>query len=321
MTNNEGPGETVPRDASAGQPGRKPAWLKKRLPSAAAMGSMDRLLRSHRLHTVCEGAACPNRGECFGCRTATFLILGDTCTRDCRFCAIPGGAPTPVDADEPRHVAEAAAALGLSHVVITSVTRDDLPDGGAAHFASTIGEVRRALPGATVEVLIPDFAGSAEALQVVLSAHPEVLNHNVETVPRLYAAVRPQAVFERSVELLGRAAATAADRAPEPPGTLVVKTGFMVGLGETPAEVEALLASLAHVGVDVVTIGQYLRPSARHLPVVEYVPPAVFAAYAEYGESLGLVMVAGPFVRSSFEAEAAYKRACCRKGWDRVRNR
>lgn len=287
-----------------GGPGPKPAWLKKRLPSPAAMAGMDRLLRSHRLHTVCEGAACPNRGECFACGTATFLILGDVCTRDCRFCAIPGGRPAPLDPDEPEHVAAAAAALGLSHVVMTSVTRDDLPDGGASHFAATIREVRRALPGATVEVLIPDFGGSEAALDTVLVEEPEVLNHNVETIPRLYRSVRPQADFGRSLEVLRKAAG----------GRSVVKSGFMLGLGETNAEVETLLSTLAAAGVDVVTIGQYLRPSAQHLPVVEYVAPEVFDTYAVHGEQLGLVMVAGPFVRSSFQAEAAYREVLRRKG-------
>ncbi len=320
---------STPTGALVG-PGPKPPWLKKRLPSAAAMAGMDRLLRSRRLHTVCEGAACPNRGECFESGTATFLILGDTCTRDCRFCAITGGSPSPLDAEEPKHVAEAAAALGLSHVVITSVTRDDLADGGAAHFAATIREVRRALPGATVEVLIPDFAGAAEALNTVLDEAPEVLNHNVETIPRLYARVRPQADFERSLEVLRRAAAVTTAAGPPSTGDEVgpareclpasnhppvVKSGFMVGLGETADEVEALLDRLAETGVDVVTIGQYLRPSSRHLPVVEYVPPQVFAGYASYGEGLGLVVVSGPFVRSSFEAEAAYRQALRRKGW------
>lgn len=314
----------IPISNTTAGPGRKPPWLKKRLPLPAAMAGMDRLLRSHRLHTVCEGAACPNRGECFESGTATFLILGDTCTRDCRFCAILSGAPSPVDAEEPKHVAAAAAALGLSHVVITSVTRDDLSDGGATHFAATIREVRRALPGATVEVLIPDFGGEAKALDLVLAEAPEVLNHNMETISRLYARVRPEADFERSLELLRRAAASTYTRSAgeyAEPGlrltgdsTPIVKTGFMVGLGETGAEVEALLTALTDVGVDVVTIGQYLRPSKYHLPVVEYVPPEVFSSYAAYGEARGLVVVSGPFVRSSFQAETAYKEARRRKG-------
>ena len=301
---------------------RKPEWLKKPLPAASAMVRMDGLLRGHGLHTVCEAAACPNRGECFERRTATFLILGDVCTRDCRFCNIPGGRPQEVDRDEPARVAEAACLLGLSHLVITSVTRDDLPDGGAQQFVATMRAVRRALPEATVEVLVPDFLGSEAALGSVLGELPEVFNHNVETVPRLYERVRPQADFGRSLKVLEQAAKVALPGTgwgtPIPREGPIVKTGFMLGLGEQESEVRELLSTLAGAGVHMVTIGQYLQPSRRHLPVVEYVAPAVFSKYAEYGEALGLVVSAGPFVRSSFKAEAGYRVALERKASRRV---
>lgn len=292
----------------------KPSWLKKKLPEAGPFARMGSILRSHRLHTVCEGAACPNRGECFADGTATFLIMGSVCTRDCRFCNIPGGVPEPIDPEEPKQVAEAARVLGLSHVVVTSVTRDDLPDGGASHFVQTIRAIRKALPHATVEVLVPDFAGSQQAIHQVLAEQPEVFNHNVETVPRLYLTVRPQADFRRSLEVLRQAVQEASPRS-------IVKTGFMVGLGETDDEVRGLLAQLSNIGVDVVTVGQYLRPSPRHLPVVEYIAPEVFDAYRVFGEQLGLVMVSGPFVRSSFRAEESYKIALARKVRGRVRHR
>lgn len=264
------------------------------------MAPVTQLLRQHGLHTVCEGAACPNRGECFARGTATFLILGDHCTRNCRFCAVPPGDPGPPDPQEPAHVARAAALLGLRHVVVTSVTRDDLADGGAQQFAATIRALREVLPGASVEVLVPDFRGQAAAVDLVLEARPEVFNHNVETVPEKYPLARPQAVFARSLEVLARAARRR---------QAVVKTGFMVGLGETPKQVRSLLRAVAAAGVQVVTIGQYLRPSKQHLEVVEYVRPETFALYAAWGEALGLVVEAGPFVRSSYLAEAGFERA------------
>jgi lipoic acid synthetase len=255
---------------------------------------MEGLLRGHGLHTVCEDARCPNKGECFERGTATFLILGDVCTRDCRFCAVAGGRPGPLDPAEPEEVAAAAAALGLRHVVVTSVTRDDLPDGGAGHFAATIRALRRRLPeGATVEVLVPDFLGSHDALDAVLAERPDVFNHNVETVPRLYPRVRPQADYGRSLDVLGYAARVGG----------VVKSGAMVGLGESGEEVRQVMKDLQAVGVRMLTLGQYLRPSPRHLPVVEYVPPAVFAEYRAAGERAGLVVEAAPFVRSSYRAE------------------
>jgi len=276
--------------------GSLPPWIRRRFPPQEEWERVERLLRSLSLHTVCESARCPNLGECFRRGTATFLILGDTCTRSCRFCAVKKGIPLPPDPEEPRRVAEAARTLSLHHVVVTSVTRDDLPDGGAEHFAKTIQAIRECLPQATVEVLVPDFQGSAEALEVVLAARPDVLNHNVETVPRLYPLVRPQADYARSLELLRRTRARY-------PGILV-KSGLMVGLGETQKEVEAVLWDLKEAGCDVVTIGQYLRPTAWHLPVVAYVPPEVFAHYREYALRLGFRGVAsGPFVRSSYRAE------------------
>ena len=276
--------------------GSLPPWIRRRFPPQEEWERVERLLRSLSLHTVCESARCPNLGECFRRGTATFLILGDTCTRSCRFCAVKKGIPLPPDPEEPRRVAEAARTLSLHHVVVTSVTRDDLPDGGAEHFAKTIRAIRECLPQATVEVLVPDFQGSAEALEVVLAARPDVLNHNVETVPRLYSLVRPQADYARSLELLRRTRARY-------PGILV-KSGLMVGLGETQKEVEAVLWDLKEAGCDVVTIGQYLRPTAWHLPVAAYVPPEVFAYYREYALRLGFRGVAsGPFVRSSYRAE------------------
>ncbi len=281
--------------------GRKPSWLKVKLPAPAAFRATGALLDELSLHTVCEEARCPNKGECFAAGTATFLILGDTCTRSCRFCSVATatGRPAAPDQDEPVRVGEAAARLGLSHVVVTSVTRDDLPDGGAAHFAATIRAVRERVDGATVEVLVPDFAGDAGALAIVLRERPEALAHNLETTPRLYPQVRPTAGYERSLALL---AAAAAQRAPARPA---VKTGLMVGLGETGDEVDAVLRDCARNGVDLVTIGQYLRPGLSCLPVARYVPPAEFDDLRERGERLGLRVVAAPFVRSSYRAGEA----------------
>lgn len=278
----------------------KPPWLKKKLPRSEALAGVTRLLRDHGLHTVCEGAACPNRGECFERGTATFLILGDHCTRNCRFCAVPPGHPGPPDPAEPGQVAHAAALLGLRHVVITSVTRDDLADGGASHFVECIAAVRRAVPGASLEVLVPDFGGKGSAVDAVLDACPEVFNHNVETIPDFYPRVRPQAIYTRSLEVLRRAAARRES---------IVKSGFMVGLGENASQVRRLLEDLRGAGVRVVTIGQYLQPSKDHLEVVEYVPPETFADYKRQGETLGLIVEAGPFVRSSYLAEAGFARA------------
>ncbi|MFH0916971.1 MAG: lipoyl synthase [bacterium] len=292
-------------------PGRKPEWLKKPLPESAALRKMETLLRDRRLHTVCESALCPNLGECFARGTATFLIMGDVCTRDCGFCGVTSGRPAGLDVDEPQNVADAVAGLELRHVVVTSVTRDDLADGGAGHYVATVRAIRSRAPGVTVEVLVPDFAGRMEHLDLVLGEAPEVFNHNVETVPRLYAAVRPQAAYERSLAVLARAAER---------GRSLVKTGWMVGLGEREEEVKALLEEVAECGVDMVTIGQYLRPSGRHLPVTEYVRPGVFATYREFGEALGLQVHAAPFVRSSFQAGESFAQATIRGGRENGRS-
>jgi len=302
---------------------RKPAWLKHKAPSPGRFRATGALLDELALHTVCTEARCPNKGECFSSGTATFLILGDVCTRACRFCAIehgeravaaekasPAAAVCALDPDEPRRVGEAARRLSLRHVVITSVTRDDLPDGGAAHFAAAAAAVRAAVPGATVEVLIPDLGGDEAALAAVLAARPDVLNHNLETVPRLYPEVRPQAGYARSLELLARAAAwaRAGDAGPSAghprrgPSRPLVKTGFMVGLGETTDELAAALADAAAAGADAVTIGQYLQPDESCLPVARYVTPEEFLDHERRGAALGLTVTAGPFVRSSYRA-------------------
>lgn len=279
----------------------KPAWLRVKLPAPAPFRATAGLLDELELHTVCDEARCPNRGECFAAGTATFLILGDTCTRGCGFCAIGRAPARPAapDGDEPRRVATAAARLGLSHVVVTSVTRDDLRDGGASHFAATIAALRETLPAATIEVLVPDFGGSAAALHEVLAARPDVLAHNLETVPRLYGTVRRGASYRRSLALLRRAAG---DDAPARPP--LVKTGLMLGLGETADEVAAALADCAAAGAGLVTVGQYLSP-AGCLPVVRYVDPGEFAVLVPAGARLGLRVIAGPFVRSSYRAGEA----------------
>jgi lipoic acid synthetase len=280
----------------------KPPWLRKRLVSNPSVSELNILLKGLALHTVCQEAHCPNQLECFGNHTATFMILGDHCTRNCTFCAVKYGSQQPPDLDEPKGVAEAVSLLGLEYVVLTSVTRDDLPDGGAAHFAATIRAIHKLGNEISVEVLVPDFQGSAEALATVLAAAPAVLNHNLETVPRLYPAVRPQADYHRSLQLLEEAKRLA-------PGT-VSKSGFMVGLGEKREEVSALLGDLRTVGCDLVTIGQYLRPSREHHPVVEYIPPDIFQSYKMEAQSLGFLGAAsGPYVRSSYQAEKLYQQA------------
>lgn len=274
---------------------RRPDWLKVRVPGGDNYFELKRLMRDLALHTVCESARCPNVAECWGHRTATFMILGDLCTRSCAFCTVPKGKPLPLDLAEPERVAEAAEAMGLRYVVVTSVDRDDQSDGGAMIFARTIGALRRRIEGIQVEVLIPDFRGSAEALRVVLNAAPDVLNHNIETVPRLYAVVRRGSRFERSLGLLKRSR----EIAPSIP----TKSGLMVGLGETFGEVASVLAELARAGVSIVTIGQYLRPSGQQLPVARFYSPDEFAALKREGESLGISHVeSGPLVRSSYHA-------------------
>lgn len=266
---------------------------------------MQDLLRDRCLHTVCESALCPNLGECFGRGTATFLIMGDVCTRNCGFCAVTTGRPVALDDDEPDRVADAAERLKLAHVVVTSVTRDDLPDGGAAHYVATIRALRARLPEVTIEVLTPDFLGRLEDLDLVLSEEPDVFNHNMETIPRLYPTVRPQAVYARSLAVLRHAASS---------GRSIVKTGWMVGLGEREEEVRSLFEDVAAAGVEVVTVGQYLRPSKSHLPVAEYVAPERFERYREWGEALGLQVHAAPFVRSSFQAGESFAKAQRRGG-------
>jgi lipoyl synthase len=244
---------------------------------------------------VCQSAKCPNRGECFSDGTATFLIMGDACTRGCRFCAVETRTPEPLDSDEPRRVAEAAVKLGLSHVVVTTVTRDDLPDGGAAHFVAVIGALRDAVPSVAVEVLTSDFAGRVESVDTVAAAHPDVFNHNVETVPRLYESVRPGADYARSLGVLARVRETQPD--------LPTKSGLMLGLGETADEVRDVMRDLLGNGVEMLTLGQYLRPSKEHLPVAEFVEPSVFAELERSAYELGFRAVASaPYVRSSYHA-------------------
>lgn len=279
---------------------RKPPWLRVRLRAGPTYQGVLRRLREGQLHTVCQEALCPNLGECFSQGTATFLILGDRCTRNCRFCAVGHGPEGPPDPEEPQRVAEAALAMGLSYVVITSVTRDDLADGGAGHFAETIREVRKRLPEARVEVLVPDFRGSAEALETVLHARPDVLNHNLETVPRLYPEVRPGAEYRRSLELL-RLARTLA------PG-VITKSGLMLGLGEADHEVVDVLSDLISTGCSILTMGQYLQPSRNHLPVQRFVPPEEFEAWRGIALNMGFREVAsGPLVRSSYHAGGLYQ--------------
>jgi len=277
---------------------RAPEWIREKRIRLSELHPVKSLLRARGLSTVCEEARCPNRGECFSRGTATFLLLGDVCTRACGFCDIRTGRPLPVDPVEPARVAAAAREMGLAYVVLTSVDRDDLPDGGAAHFAAVIGALRRLEPVPGVEVLTPDFKGRSESVRAVVEARPDVFNHNVETVPRLYPTVRRGARLDRSLGVLS--AAKQLDPA------LTTKSGFMLGLGETSGEVAELLERLRDAGVDIVTIGQYLRPSRASLPVVEYVRPEVFERHREAGERLGFRHVfAGPFVRSSYRAEEA----------------
>jgi len=263
---------------------------------------MKGLLDGLSLHTICESARCPNIGRCFADGTATFLILGDVCTRNCTFCAVKKGHPTPPDENEPQHVLEAVTRLGLNYVVITSVTRDDLPDGGAGQFARTIELLHENRKDIMVEVLVPDFLGSAEATKTVTEAHPEVLNHNIETVPRLYPEVRPRADYSRSLELLY----LVKNLDPE----IVTKSGLMLGLGETKAEVIEVMSDLREAGCDLLTIGQYLQPSPQHHPVVRFVTPDEFAEYEDTGRNMGFAEVASaPLVRSSFKAAELYARA------------
>jgi lipoic acid synthetase len=295
---------------------RFPPWLKKRFHFGEETVRVKSLLQNLNLHTVCEEAGCPNRGECFAKGRATFMLLGDTCTRNCQFCGVKKGLPLPLDSEEPRRVARAARELDLKHIVITSVTRDDLEDGGAGEFARTISAVRELIPEATVEVLTPDFGGSQEALRKVIKARPDIFNHNLETVPRLYSQVRPRADLEtvprlysqvrpradyqRSLELL--------ESAKKGDGGIYTKSGLMLGLGEREKEVLEAMKDLRKRGCDLLTLGQYLQPSKEHYPVQEFIPPEVFEEYKERALFLGFLFVASaPFVRSSYNAEEFFK--------------
>lgn len=272
----------------------KPDWLKVRLPTGVGYKNVKSLIEEHDLHTVCESAACPNRGECWSRSTATFMILGNVCTRSCGFCNVITGRPTELDLDEPRRVAKAVSKLNLKYAVITSVNRDELKDGGASVWAETIKEVRAASPETKIEVLIPDFCGNWDALQTVLEARPDVLNHNIETVPRLYLQVRPQGKFERSLELLRRAKDFG----------MTTKSGLMMGLGETDQEVVEVLKEWRQVECDLVTLGQYMQPTPNHLPVHRWVHPDIFRSLYDIGMEMGFVNVfSGPLVRSSYHAE------------------
>ncbi|MCL5808124.1 MAG: lipoyl synthase [Deltaproteobacteria bacterium] len=276
---------------------RKPLWLRRGIPAAPVHPRLRSFLDDGRLHTVCREARCPNREECFAQGTATFLILGNSCTRRCRFCAVHQGEPRPPDPDEPCRVAEAAVRMSLDYVVVTSVTRDDLHDGGAGAFAETIRAIRVRRPGIRVEILIPDFRGDEDALQIVLAARPDVINHNLETVNRLYPEVRPGAVYTRSLELLGRVGRCAPD--------VAAKSGLMLGLGERPEELEAALKDLLVNGCRILTLGQYLQPRKGCLPVSRFVPPEEFDTWRRTALTMGFHrVVAGPLVRSSYHAEA-----------------
>jgi len=275
---------------------RKPEWLKVRAPSGETYHQLKRLMRSKQLHTICEEANCPNIAECWGRGTATFLIMGDTCTRSCGFCDVKTGMPAPLDWAEPLRVAQAVKAMDLKHVVITSVNRDERRDGGAPIFALTIRAVRRLQPDCTVEVLIPDFKGNRAALEIVMREEPDILNHNVETVPRLFKRVQPQDRYEWALVTLSNAKAIQPEA--------VTKTGIMLGLGETPVEVLDVMRDLRAIDVDILTLGQYLQPSKRHLPVERYYTPQEFAEFRRIGYEMGFKWVeSGPLVRSSFRAE------------------
>ena len=277
----------------------KPEWLRVRYAQTPNMETVEEVLRSLNLNTVCKEAHCPNCWECFSRKTATFLILGTNCTRNCRFCNVRNDEPQTLDPGEPENVAKAVVELGLRYVVVTSVTRDDLPDGGASHFAATIREIKEAAPGTVIEVLIPDFAGNFDALKTVANASPDVISHNMETVRSLYSSVRPQALYRRSLDLL-RQVKLLAPRVRS-------KSGIMLGLGETKEQVHELLCDLCGVGCEFLTIGQYLAPSKQHIPVHEYIEPSVFDEYGSLAKKMGFDFVASaPFVRSSYHAGEAF---------------
>ena len=270
-------------------------WLRRKLPDQKVINKMENLFKDLNLHTVCDSALCPNRGECFKNGTATFMIMGDVCSRNCQFCAVKKGKPLPLDPKEPIHIAQAAKYLKLKHVVVTSVTRDDLLDGGAEHFVQTVIAIKNLLPKSTVEILIPDFQGSREALQKVIEVHPEVINHNIETIERLYSSVRPIADYKTSLQLIKRVKIGNQD--------IITKSGIMLGLGEKKEEVVIAMKDLRKVNCDLLTIGQYLRPSPQHLKVKEYIHPDEFEVYRKIGMSLGFKHVlSGPLVRSSYHS-------------------
>jgi lipoic acid synthetase len=275
---------------------RKPAWIRVKAPTSETYFETRAIVRANNLHTVCEEAACPNIGECWSKKHATMMIMGDTCTRACAFCNVKTGKPAGLDPREPEHVGAAVAALGLKHVVITSVDRDDLPDGGAAHFAAVTGAIKRHAPGATIELLTPDFLGKDGALEVVIEAAPDVFNHNLETVPGLYPSVRPGARYFTSLQLLARAKELAPER--------FTKSGIMVGLGESRQQVHQVMDDLRAADVDFLTIGQYLQPTAKHHPVVDFIEPAAFEAYGQAARGKGFTLVsASPLTRSSYHAD------------------
>lgn len=285
------------RSSSSIQHSSKPPWLRVRIPGGPAYAAVRHQVDAHRLHTVCESARCPNLGECWARGTATFMILGDVCTRRCGFCAVKTGRPNEVDRDEPARVAEAVRLMGLNYAVITSVARDDLADSGASVWAATIRAVREAVPCCRIETLIPDFKGSETCLNTVLDAKPDVLDHNTETVPRLYRQVRPQAKYDRTLQLLARAKARG----------FFTKSSLMLGIGETEEELEQVLHDLRAMGVDILTLGQYLQPTPDHLPVIRHLPPEEFMAWKRHGLELGFkVVTAGPLVRSSYHADEQF---------------
>ncbi len=282
-------------------------WLKKRLPRGNEVADVRKLMDDLELHTVCQSARCPNLNECWSRSAATFMIMGDICTRTCRFCTVPKGKPLPLDQDEPTKVAEAAAKLNLRHVVVTSVDRDELPDQGAAHFAKTIRAIRERLPEAVIEVLTPDFRGEESCIDIVCNARPDIFNHNLETVPRLYKRVRPGAGYERSLRLL--------ERVKETDDTIFTKSGLMLGLGESSDDLLRVLRDLRKVKVDILTLGQYLRPSLAQLPVERFIPPEEFSSWETRAYELGFLSAAcGPFVRSSYNADKVYEVLGSRSG-------
>lgn len=274
---------------------KRPDWLKKKISNVENIDETFNILKRLKLNTVCDSAMCPNIGECYGHKTATFMILGNVCTRVCRFCAVPKGRTEMIDVDEPRHIGEACKELGLKHVVVTSVTRDDLKDGGAQHFANVVYEIRKSNPHTTIELLIPDLKGNWDALKIIVDAKPDILNHNTETIKSLYSLVRPVAIYERSLELL--------KKVKEMDPNIYTKSGIMLGLGECESEVYELMDDLRNNDVDIMTMGQYLQPTSKHLEVKEYVHPDKFEHYRLIAEEKGFLYVAsGPFVRSSYNA-------------------